>query len=112
MESARKSSFTGLVKYLTNSQNKLERVGAIEISHCHSSEIEWALQEVEATQSQNQRAQGDKVYHMLIAFPPGEAPSSSVLQAIEERVCAAMGFSEHQRIRVVHHDTDNLHLHI
>ena len=31
---------------------------------------------------------------------------------IEERFCKELGYAEHQRIRVVHHDTDNVHIHV
>ncbi|MCP5252626.1 MAG: relaxase/mobilization nuclease domain-containing protein, partial [Burkholderiales bacterium] len=34
------------------------------------------------------------------------------LSEIEERFCEALGFREHQRISVVHDDTDHQHLHI
>ncbi|MGZ5198876.1 MAG: TraI/MobA(P) family conjugative relaxase [Telluria sp.] len=34
------------------------------------------------------------------------------MQAIEQRICDGIGFAGHQRVSVVHHDTDNLHLHI
>lgn len=112
MNSRAKSSFAGLVKYMTNAQNKQERVGKISISHCHNQVIDWAIEEVNAVQSQNQRAVGDKVYHLLISFPAGELPSSSSLQAIEERACAAIGFSGYQRISALHHDTDHYHIHI
>ena len=38
--------------------------------------------------------------------------SNAQLNEIEERFCEALGFHEHQRISVVHDDTDNLHIHI
>jgi hypothetical protein len=28
---------------------------------------------------------------------------------IEERFCKEVGYAEHQRVSVVHHDTDNVH---
>ena len=31
---------------------------------------------------------------------------------IEERFCNALGYAEHQRVSVVHHDTDNVHIHV
>ncbi|WP_298623908.1 TraI/MobA(P) family conjugative relaxase, partial [uncultured Legionella sp.] len=39
-------------------------------------------------------------------------PSPQVLREIEDRVALSIGFKEHQRISVVHHDTDNLHIHV
>ncbi|HAU1368073.1 TPA: relaxase/mobilization nuclease domain-containing protein [Legionella pneumophila] len=112
MKKTRLSSFSGLVKYLCNQQNKQERVGKVRLSNCNSLDPIWAVQEVLATQAKNQRATGDKTYHMLISFAPGENPSPQVLREIEDRVALSIGFKEHQRISVVHHDTDNLHIHV
>ncbi len=112
MKKTRLSSFSGLVKYLCNQQNKQERVGKVRLSNCNSIDPIWAVQEVLATQAKNQRATGDKTYHMLISFAPGENPSAQILQEIEDTVASSIGFKEHQRISVVHHDTDNLHIHV
>lgn len=112
MKKTRLSSFSGLVQYLCNTQNKKERVGKVRLSNCNSIDPIWAVQEVLATQARNQRASGDKTYHMLISFAPGENPSAQVLQKIEDTVASSIGFKEHQRISVVHHDTDNLHIHV
>lgn len=112
MKKTRLSSFSGLVQYLCNQQNKQERVGKVRLSNCNSLDPIWAVQEVLATQAKNQRATGDKTYHMLISFAPGENPSPEVLREIEDRVALSIGFKEHQRISVVHHDTDNLHFHV
>lgn len=112
MKKTRLSSFSGLVQYLCNQQNKQERVGEVRLSNCNSLDPIWAVQEVLATQAKNQRATGDKTYHMLISFAPGENPSPQVLREIEDRVALSIGFKEHQRISVVHHDTDNLHIHV
>lgn len=112
MKKTRLSSFSGLVQYLCNKQNKQERVGKVRLSNCNSLDPLWAIQEVLATQAKNQRATGDKTYHMLISFASGENPSAQTLRAIEESVVSSIGFKEHQRISVVHHDTDNLHIHV
>ncbi|VEB33721.1 TraI/MobA(P) family conjugative relaxase [Legionella cherrii] len=112
MKKTRLSSFSGLVQYLCNKQNKEERVGKVRLTNCNSLDPIWAVQEVLATQAKNQRATGDKTYHMLISFAPGENPSLQVLQEIELKVASSIGFKEHQRISVVHHDTDNLHIHV
>ncbi|HHS2910623.1 TraI/MobA(P) family conjugative relaxase [Legionella pneumophila serogroup 1] len=112
MKSARLSSFSSLVKYITDEQNKQERVGQVRISNCYSADPTWATHEVLATQARNQRAKGDKTYHFLISFAPGENPSEEILKAIEDRVVSSIGFKEHQRISSIHHDTDNLHIHV
>jgi MobA/VirD2-like, nuclease domain/TraI-like middle domain len=108
----KRGRYTRLVQYLLDPQNKHERVGTASIVHCHSAEAPIAALEVEAIQAQNRRATGDKTYHLLISFPAGEVPSPEVLQAIEAKLCERLGFSEHQRVSVVHHDTDHLHVHV
>ncbi len=97
---------------MTNELGKQERVGEIHVTNCHSSEVNWAIHEIEATQALNLRAQGDRTYHLLISFPAGEVPSNEVLKDIEDRICASIGYGAHQRISVVHYDTDNFHIHV
>ena len=60
----------------------------------------------------NKRAKSDKTCHLVLSFPEGERLSFKSLNAIEERFCEALGFAGHQRISVVHDDTNNLHIHI
>jgi len=112
MKAIKKSNFAGLIQYMTNEQGKQERVGEIRITNCQSQDVVWATHEIEATQHQNQRALGDKTYHLLISFPNGETPSFEVLKDIEDRVCASIGYDEHQRVSVIHYDTDNFHIHV
>jgi len=112
MKSARKSSFIGLVRYLTGTQGKGVRVGEVLITNCHSAEAQNAALEVTITQQQNTRSHADKTYHLIVSFREGESPEPEILKAIEEKICDSLGFGEHQRISVVHHDTDNLHVHI
>jgi len=112
MRSPRKSSFGDLARYLSNPKDTSERVGTIRISHCHSDELTDATLEIMATQACNTRARGDKTYHLIISFRAGEYLPDDVLAAIEDRVCTGLGFADHQRVSVVHHDTDNLHIHL
>ena len=112
MKVIKKSNFAGLIQYMTNEQGKRERVGEIRITNCQSQDVTWATHEIEATQHQNQRAKGDKTYHLLISFPAGETPSPDALKDIEDRICASIGYAEHQRVSVIHYDTDNFHMHV
>lgn len=112
MKSARRSSFRELVAYITHAKDKAVRIGEVRVTNCHQQEAQDAVLEVLATQLQNQRACSDKTYHLLISFPAGESPSPEVLRSIEDEVCNALGFAEHQRVSAVHTDTDNLHLHV
>jgi hypothetical protein len=104
-------SFRDLVAYLTNNRGKEERVGSVRLSNCVSADAESAVLEVENTQARNQRAR-HTTYHLMLAFPAGEEPPPSALEEIERRACEALGFANHQRVSVVHHDTDHLHVHV
>lgn len=112
MKSAKKSDFSGLVKYITGPQGKQERVGLVRITNCQSEQAEIAMLEVLNIQAQNTRSIADKTYHLVVGFPAGEIPDVATLNAIEQRLSSALGFQDHQRISVVHQDTDNLHVHI
>lgn len=112
MRSVGKSDFAGLVNYITDEQNKTERLGHVAVTNCQASTMQAVVSEVLATQRINTRAAGDKTYHLMVAFPPGETPDADVLMNIENRICSALGYGEHQRVSAVHHDTDHLHLHI
>jgi hypothetical protein len=112
MRSLRKSNVVSLVDYLTNTQGRQERVGEIMLTNCHSDRHDAASLEMLNTQSLNTRSQSDKTYHLIVSFRPGELPSTETLRAIEARVCHRLGFGEHQRVSVLHHDTNNVHLHL
>ncbi|CAI10575.1 TraI protein of DNA transfer system (plasmid) [Aromatoleum aromaticum EbN1] len=112
MRSLAKSDFAELVEYITDEQGKTERLGPVTATHCAAATLQAVIGEVLATQRQNTRGAGDKTYHLLVSFRPGEHPSADTLKVIEERICAGLGYGEHQRVSAVHHDTDNLHLHI
>ena len=112
MRTLRKSNVVSLVDYLTNTQGRQERVGEITLTNCQSDRHDAASLEMLNTQSLNTRAQSDKTYHLIVSFRPGELPSAATVRAIEARVCQRLGFGEHQRVSVLHHDTNNVHLHL
>lgn len=112
MKVAKKSGFANLLAYLADAQAKRERVGCVTVTNCQSDQAMVAITEILNTQAQNQRALSDKTYHLILSFPAGEEPAPAVLQAVEARICQGLGYGAHQRISVVHHDTDNLHVHI
>ncbi|MET0090818.1 MAG: TraI/MobA(P) family conjugative relaxase, partial [Candidatus Thiodiazotropha sp.] len=112
MRSLGKSDFAGLVRYISDKQDKTERLGIVQATNCQADSMPAVIAEVLATQRLNTRAEGDKTFHLLVSFRPGEKPAADVLKAIEERICAGLGHGDHQRVSAVHHDTDNLHIHI
>jgi len=112
IKSARKSSFSALIKYLTDHQDKSERISQVMVTNCYSDEVTAALIEIQNTQDMNKRAKSDKTCHLVLSFPEGERLPHTDLNEIEERFCNVLGFAEHQRISVVHDDTNYLHIHI
>ncbi|MCB1985483.1 MAG: relaxase/mobilization nuclease domain-containing protein [Nitrosomonas sp.] len=112
IKSLRKSNFTALVNYLTDTKGTSERVGRITATNCFTDELTASLLEIQNTQAMNARARSDKTFHLILSFPENERLSDTDFSAIVVRFCDALGFSEHQRISVVHEDTDNLHIHI
>src|SRR5271166_3134314 len=112
MKSPQKSRFGKLVTYLLDPQNKKTRVGEVVITNCVSTDTTWASREIAATQGLNTRAKSPRTYHLIISFKAGENPDAQTLRLTEERFCKALGFAEHQRVSVVHHDTDNVHIHV
>ncbi|MDD5112905.1 MAG: relaxase/mobilization nuclease domain-containing protein [Methylobacter sp.] len=112
MKSVKKSDFAELVKYMTDEQEKNERVGFVSVTNCQSDRPDAAVLEVINTQGKNARAESDKTFHLVVSFPANEQPDAVVLKEIEVKLCDGLGYGEHQRVSVVHHDTDNLHIHI
>ena len=112
IKSVRKSNYSALIQYLTDPQDKSERISQIKVSNCYTDDLTAVLLEIQNTQEMNKRAKSDKTCHLVLSFPEGERLSFSDLNAIEERFCDVLGFTGHQRISVVHIDTNNLHMHI
>ncbi|MBP6366925.1 MAG: relaxase/mobilization nuclease domain-containing protein [Nitrosomonas sp.] len=112
IKSVRKSNFSALIQYLTDTQDKSERVSQIKVSNCYTDDLTAGLLEIQNTQEMNKRAKSDKTCHLVLSFPEEERLPHADLNAIEERFCDVLGFNGHQRISVVHDDTNNLHIHI
>lgn len=82
------------------------------MSQCEASVPGMAMVEMIATQKHNTRSKADKLYHLMISFPAGEIPTPEQLIDIEDSMCQALGYSEHQRVSAIHQDTENAHIHI
>ena len=104
--------FRRTADYLLDLRGAGSRVGEVRITNCEAAEIADAIAEIQAVQGLNVRAKGDKTYHLVVSFPPGEHPTPDQLRDIEDELCAAVGLADHQRISAVHTDTDHLHIHV
>lgn len=89
-----------------------EKVGGVRVTNCGTDDPAAATLMIEAVQAINTRSKNDKTYHLVFSFPAGEQPPLETLNAIEDELCAAIGFADHQRISAVHIDTDHLHVHV
>jgi hypothetical protein len=106
------AEWTRLNAYILDAGHDGEKVAWARVSNCLSDDPGWAVKEILATQARNTRSRGDKSYHLVVSFPEGERPTRAQMEAIEDRLCAAIGFAEHQRVSAVHQNTDNWHLHV
>lgn len=70
MRTLARSNFAELVSYLTDAQDKTERLGDIRVTNCAAATLPAVIGEVLATQRQNTRAAGDKTFHLLVSFRP------------------------------------------
>lgn len=117
MKNIRLSSFSDLVSYLSTSQGINNRVDKIEMHNFNGLDndienLELAIYDVLRVQDTNKTAKSDKTYHLIVSFADGEDLSNEQLSVIEQSMIEALGYAEHQRISVVHRDTDNLHFHV
>ena len=108
----KKSNIRDLAYYILDIKNGGKKVQVSWLRNCQTNKNELAVKEMEATQAMNTRSQKDKNYHLIISFQAGENPPEETLREIEEHVCKAIGYGEHQRVVAVHNDTDNLHIHV
>jgi hypothetical protein len=106
------ASWSRLGAYVLDEAHQGEKVAWARVTNCQSEDPGWAVKEILATQARNTRSQADKSYHLVVSFPEGERPTREQLGDIEDRLCAALGFAEHQRVSAVHQNTDNWHMHI
>lgn len=92
IKSLRKSNFTALVNYLTDTKGTSERVGRITATNCFTDELTASLLEIQNTQAMNARARSDKTFHLILSFPENERLSDTDFSAIVVRFCDALGF--------------------
>lgn len=111
-KSSSKSSFAKLANYLLDEQLNKERVQSHAFENCNCETIEDNITEIRVTQEINTRAKSDKTYHFIVSFHEDEKPTPEVLKKIEGELVKVLGYEEHQRLSVIHGDTNNLHMHI
>ncbi len=111
-EASDPASWTRLGAYILDTPQAGDKVAWARATHCGHDDPGWAVRHILAVQQQNTRSKSNKSYHLVVSFPEGERPSRAQMEDIEDRLCDALGFGEHQRVSAVHQNTDNWHLHV
>jgi Relaxase/Mobilisation nuclease domain/Large polyvalent protein-associated domain 7 len=106
------ASWTRLGAYILDTQHEGEKVAWARAVNCGHDDPGWAVKAILSTQEQNTRSKSDKNYHLVVSFPEGERPARAQIEDIEDRLCEALGYGDHQRVSAVHQNTDNWHLHV
>ena len=99
------AEWTRLNAYILDTGHDGEKVAWARVSNCQSDDPGWAVKEILATQARKTRSRGDKSTDLVISFPEGERLTRAQMEAIEDRLCAAIGFAEYQRVSAVHQNT-------
>lgn len=107
------SNYGSLADYIVNEQTdgKIRNVAMWTSSDYDNDDLDLFIKEVALVQQANTLSNDDKTYHLIVSFRESEVDINKLKQ-IEEDIAYGMGFEKHQRLCVVHNDTDNLHFHI
>jgi hypothetical protein len=66
---------------------------------------------MKAVAAQNSRVK-DPVYHVILSWPQSEKPTDDQAFDCALHAMDAVGMGGHQYVFAIHHDTDNVHLHM
>ncbi|MGD9971266.1 MAG: TraI/MobA(P) family conjugative relaxase, partial [Sulfuricurvum sp.] len=106
-------SFGGLADYLMDVKHDNEKVREFHFTNCNGGdEYDMNIKEITTTQLVNSTAKVDKTYHLVVSFQEDENPSMETMRSIEAELVKSIGFADHQRLSVIHDNTNNLHMHI
>ncbi|EAH4782428.1 hypothetical protein D6M63_07615 [Campylobacter coli] len=101
-----------LVDYMLDKNNEMDKVEGYHFTNCSFDNDEDNINEIINTQKLNTTTKQDKTLHLVVSFQEDENPTLEILQAIEEEIAKSLGMEDHQRLSVVHSNTNNLHIHI
>lgn len=101
-----------LVDYMLDKNNEMEKVEVYQFSNCSFDNDQDNINEIINTQKLNTTSKQDKTMHLIVSFQEDERPSIDTLNAVEKELLEALGMEHHQRLSVVHSNTNNLHIHI
>lgn len=106
-------SFGGLADYLMDVKNEGEKVDGYQFTNCSCEDsFKHSIGEITVTQEINTTAKRDKTLHLIVSFSEEENPTPETMKAIEAELVKSIGFENHQRLSVIHDNTNNKHFHI
>lgn len=106
-----KDNIKNLVDYISDKRGSTERVQDTRITNCACQDLASAVLEMQIVQAMNKN-KNNKTYHMIVSFQSDEKPTREQIRNVEDELVKSLGYEDHQRISVLHGDTDNWHLHI
>lgn len=106
-----KDNIKNLVDYISDKRGSTERVQDTRITNCACQGLASAVLEMQIVQAMNKN-KNNKTYHMIVSFQNDEKPTREQIRNVEDELVKSLGYEDHQRISVLHGDTDNWHLHI
>ena len=92
-------------------RNSVQRLRAT-FSRLRARNRSYPLESRCTSRSPFRRLRATRQSRSMVSLKAGENPDGKTLRVIEERFCNELGYAEHQRVSVVHHDTDNVHIHV
>lgn len=99
------SSFAALAAYIADTR----KASYVVLNGVHS--LRTAAAEMRFVSDSCPRCR-KALYHVVISWPEGEAPSNQQAEAAARHLLERIGFLDHQWILAVHRDTGNVHVHI
>ncbi len=107
------TGFRALATYLVHGRTGLEegRICWASARNLPTDDPELAATLMRATAAQNVRVE-KPVYHLALAFDPGDRVDQATMERVADRVLARLGLEEHQALIVSHRDREHPHLHI
>jgi len=115
VDSKKGGSFGGLADYLLDKlQLHKDKVESYSFSNCLDDELLDADLNISIIKNLQaiSTSKADKTMHLVVSFQEDERPTKEQLKEIEKELLKSIGMEHHQRLSVVHDNTNNYHLHI
>ncbi|MDR2399282.1 MAG: relaxase/mobilization nuclease domain-containing protein [Endomicrobium sp.] len=107
-----KGSFEGVAKYILDTKNNGEKCEVTTFTNFSFGD-DYKLNFKEASSLQEIcNFKKNPTYHFVISFDNSDKVDYKLFSKIEKEFILALGFSDCQRLSVIHNNTNNIHLHV